>query len=103
MRTPWSVCALPLPHMPGDPWVSILERDVGSSSVIRASSVAFAMWFPHHGRADQSAECSFAAGVASIPQLIAQRAHIWRSDGATWFDPKDVAPEFAEAVVAQQK
>ena len=30
-------------------------------------------------------------------------AHIWRSDGATWFDPKDSAPEFAEGVVPQQR
>jgi hypothetical protein len=31
------------------------------------------------------------------------KAHIWRSEGATWFNPKDVAPEFAEGVVTQQR
>jgi hypothetical protein len=31
------------------------------------------------------------------------KAHIWRSDGATWFDPKDVAPEFADGVVTRQR
>jgi hypothetical protein len=31
------------------------------------------------------------------------KAHIWRSDGASWFDPKDIAPEFAEGVVTHQK
>jgi hypothetical protein len=28
-------------------------------------------------------------------------AHIWRSDGASWFDPKDDTAEFAEGVVTR--
>lgn len=27
-------------------------------------------------------------------------SHIWRSDGASWYDPKEVLPEFAEGYVA---
>lgn len=39
-------------------------------------------------------------GAGCIPDRA--KAHIWRSDGATWFDPKDVAPEFAAGVATQQ-
>ncbi len=31
------------------------------------------------------------AGVEQRP-----RAHIWRSQGASWYDPKDDLPSFAE-------
>jgi len=42
-------------------------------------------------------------GCLDTPMSDRAKAHIWRSDGATWFDPKDVAPEFAEGVVTQQR
>jgi len=42
-------------------------------------------------------------GCLDTPMPDRAKAHIWCSDGATWFDPKDVAPEFAEGVVTQQR
>jgi hypothetical protein len=42
-------------------------------------------------------------GCLDTPMLDRAKAHIWRSDGATWFDPNDVAPEFTEGVVTQQR
>jgi hypothetical protein len=42
-------------------------------------------------------------GCLDTPMPDRAKAHIWRSDGATWFDPKDAVPEFAEAVVTQQR
>ena len=42
-------------------------------------------------------------GCLDTPMSDRAKAHIWRSDSATWFDPKDVAPEFAEGVVSQQR
>ena len=42
-------------------------------------------------------------GCLDTPMLDRAKAHIWRSDGATWFDPKDVAPEFADGVVTRQR
>ena len=42
-------------------------------------------------------------GCLDTPMSDRAKARIWRSDGATRFDPKDVAVEFAEGVVTQQK
>jgi hypothetical protein len=35
-------------------------------------------------------------GCLDTPFAERPRAHIWRSDGASWFDPKDMVPEFAK-------
>jgi hypothetical protein len=40
-------------------------------------------------------------GCLDTPLAEKARAHIWRSDGAPWFDPKDDTPEIAEGFVAQ--
>ena len=36
-------------------------------------------------------------GCLDTPLSERARAHIWRSDGASWFDPKDVLPELPES------
>lgn len=36
-------------------------------------------------------------GCLDTPIISRARCHIWRSDAAPWYDPKDVLPEFAEA------
>jgi len=33
-------------------------------------------------------------GCLDTPITDKPKAHIWRSDGASWFDPKDQVPEF---------
>jgi len=35
-------------------------------------------------------------GCLDTPITDRPKEHIWRSDGATWFDPKDQLPEWAE-------
>jgi len=36
-------------------------------------------------------------GCLNTPVTERPKAHIWRSEGASWFDPKDVVPEFRDA------
>jgi hypothetical protein len=36
-------------------------------------------------------------GCLDTPIIDRPKLHMWRSDGATWFDPKDQLPEFPEA------
>jgi hypothetical protein len=36
-------------------------------------------------------------GCLDTPLTDRPRAHIWRSDGASWFDPRDQIPEFPRA------
>jgi hypothetical protein len=35
-------------------------------------------------------------GCLDTPIKGPAKLHIWRSDGATWFDPREQVPEFAE-------
>jgi hypothetical protein len=37
-------------------------------------------------------------GCLDTPRADRPRAHIWRSDGASWFDPKDQIPELPEGI-----
>ena len=41
-------------------------------------------------------------GCLDTPMAARAKAHIWRSAGASWYDPRDIAPEFAEGVVGAQ-
>ena len=40
-------------------------------------------------------------GCLDTPIVDRARAHIWRSEGASWFDPKDHIPELPEGVVSK--
>ena len=42
-------------------------------------------------------------GCLDTPLAERPRAHIWRSHGASWFDPKDVVPELPEGFEAARK
>ncbi|HTW33921.1 MAG TPA: GFA family protein [Rhizomicrobium sp.] len=37
-------------------------------------------------------------GCLDTPVKPASASHIWRSDGASWYDPKETLPEFAEGI-----
>jgi hypothetical protein len=37
-------------------------------------------------------------GCLDTPIQDRPKAHIWRSEGATWYDPKDMLPELAQGV-----
>jgi hypothetical protein len=38
-------------------------------------------------------------GCLDTPITDKPRAHIWRSDGASWYDPKDEVREYSEGIV----
>lgn len=46
---------------------------------------------------DQASVTILRLGCLDTPIVAADACHIWRSDGASWYDPKDELPEFAEA------
>lgn len=35
-------------------------------------------------------------GCLDTPVTVARQAHIWRSDGASWYDPDEAHPQFPE-------
>jgi len=106
--------------MPENPWVGFFERDVGSPPAFdgfrgdellrsyQSSPGKFRRFCSRCGSrimAERMNEPNVLLRLGCLDTPIPDRAkaHIWRSDGATWFDPKDVAPEFAAGVATQQK
>jgi len=41
--------------------------------------------------------CYLRLGCLDTPILERPKLHMWRSESASWFDPKDQLPEFPEA------
>jgi hypothetical protein len=102
--------------MPEGPRIGIFERDASSAAVVSVGPgrrpaefirvVAgqippLLLSMRSHVMAERVNEQNLLLrlGCLDTPMPDRAKAHIWRSYGATWFDPKDVAPEFAEGVV----
>jgi hypothetical protein len=51
-----------------------------------------------HIVAERTARDTVLLRLGCLDSTVPERAaiHIWRSDGASWYDPKDQLPEFAE-------
>jgi hypothetical protein len=90
-----SIMAVPRDHfrfVRGDALLNTFESSPGKSRKFcsRCGSHIVA-------QRDQASVTILRLGCLDTPIEAADAYHIWRSDGASWYDPKSELPEFAEA------
>ena len=103
--------SLPLPHLPQDPWIRVFNRhqrpprplplDQGRRPAQGFKSSPgktryFCSRCNSHIVAAREGKDTILLRMGCLDTPIADRPkmHIWRSDGASWFDPKDQLPEW---------
>jgi hypothetical protein len=104
---------LPLPHLPQDTWIGLFDRHqrprdrfrwIRGEGLLRGfeSSPGKTRYFctqcGSHIVAAREGKDTILLRMGCLDAPIAERpkVHIWRSDGASWFDPKDQLPEWPE-------
>lgn len=89
-----SIASVPRKHfrwVAGEEWLSSFESSPGKFR-------RFCSACGSHLMAERiaSEHVMLRLGCLDTPVRPQARGHIWRSDAASWYDPKDILPEFAE-------